>query len=159
MRVGIGYDAHALVVGRMLRLGGVNIPFEKGLAGHSDADVLIHAIMDALLGAAGLRDIGHYFPPGDSAYKDISSIKMLTEVGKLLQKGNYTIINIDSTVIAEKPKLASYIDEMRSRIAGALSIAIDQVMVKATTTEGLGFTGSGQGIAAHAIVSIKQITM
>ncbi len=155
MRVGTGYDAHALVEGRKLWLGGINVPWEKGLAGHSDADVLIHAIMDALLGAAGLRDIGFHFPPGDPRYKDISSTKLLMGVAELLRKENYTIVNIDSTVIAEKPKLAPYIEQMRLQIAETLSISTGQVMVKATTSEGLGFTGNGEGIAACAVACIE----
>lgn len=157
MRVGIGYDVHALVEGRMLWLGGVNIPSEKGLDGHSDADVLIHAVMDALLGAAGLRDIGFHFPPSDPTYKDIPSTTMLMEVAGMLKQNNYSIINIDSTVIAEHPRLSPYIDQMRTHIGNALNISIDKVMVKATTTEGLGFTGTGQGIAACAIAAIERM--
>lgn len=142
MRVGMGYDVHKLVEGRDLILGGVNIPYEKGLLGHSDADVLLHAIMDALLGAAALGDIGKHFPDTDDRYKGISSIKLLGEVGKLLDEECYIIENIDATVIAQRPKLRDYIDTMRENIAKTLNIEVGRVNVKATTEEGLGFTGN-----------------
>ena len=155
MRVGMGYDVHKLVEGRALILGGVNIPYEKGLLGHSDADVLLHAIMDALLGAAALGDIGKHFPDTDDRYKGISSIKLLGEVGKLLDEECYIIENIDATIIAQKPKMRPYIDDMRKNIADALKLDVDRVNVKATTEEGLGFTGSGEGISSQAICSIS----
>lgn len=145
MRVGLGYDVHKLVEDRKLIIGGVEIPYEKGLLGHSDADVLLHAIMDALLGAAALGDIGKHFPDTDDAYKGISSIKLLEEVGVLLDKNNYIIENIDATIIAQKPKMRPYIDAMRENIAKALKIDVKCVNVKATTEEGLGFTGTGEG--------------
>ena len=151
MRVGMGYDVHKLVEGRALILGGVNIPYEKGLLGHSDADVLLHAIMDALLGAAAHGDIGKHFPDTDDRYKGISSIKLLGEVGKLLDEECYIIENIDATIIAQAPKMRPYIDTMRKNIADTLQISIDQVNVKATTEEGLGFTGEGLGISSQAI--------
>ena len=151
MRIGTGYDVHKLAEGRKLIIGGVEIPYEKGLLGHSDADVLIHAIMDALLGAAALGDIGLHFPDSDKRYEGISSVELLKKVRrKLLEKG-YAINNVDSTIIAEKPKLRPYIDEMRKNIANALLLPIDDVSVKATTEEGLGFTGQGEGIAAQAV--------
>lgn len=145
MRIGQGYDVHKLVEGRRLILGGVDIPYEKGLLGHSDADVLVHAVMDALLGAAALGDIGKLFPDTDPAYKDISSIKLLEHVGKLLEEKGYVIENIDATVVAQRPKLAPYREEMRENMARALHIEKDQIGVKATTEEGLGFTGRGRG--------------
>ena len=151
MRVGMGYDVHKLTEGRKLILGGVDIPWEKGLLGHSDADVLIHAVMDALLGAAALGDIGKHFPDTDPAYKGISSIKLLVHVAELLRKQGYAVGNIDATVIAQKPKMRPYIDTMRENIAKALLIDVGQVNVKATTEEGLGFTGSGEGISSQAI--------
>lgn len=154
MRIGHGYDVHRLVESRALILGGVNIPYEKGLLGHSDADVLLHAISDALLGAAALGDIGKHFPPDDPKFLDADSLLLLKEVGRLIADKGYSISNIDSTVIAQKPKLASYITDMRKNIAKALSISEDQVSVKATTEEKLGFTGSGEGISAHAVVLI-----
>lgn len=154
MRIGMGYDVHKLVEGRNLIMGGVNIPFHLGLLGHSDADVLLHAIMDALLGAASLGDIGKHFPDTDDKFKGASSIKLLSEVNKLLLDHNYKIVNIDSTVIAQRPKLAPFIYEMRVNISAALGISIDQINVKATTEEGLGFTGNGQGISAQAICLI-----
>ena len=157
MRVGMGYDVHKLVENRDLILGGVKIPYEKGLLGHSDADVLLHAIMDALLGAAALGDIGKHFPDTDDRYKGISSIKLLSEVGKLLDEKCYIIENIDATVIAQRPKLRNYIDEMRKNIAQTLGIDIEQVNVKATTEEGLGFTGSGEGISSQAICSLSSM--
>ncbi|MCM1144931.1 MAG: 2-C-methyl-D-erythritol 2,4-cyclodiphosphate synthase [Blautia sp.] len=151
MRIGTGYDVHRLTQDRKLILGGVEIPYEKGLLGHSDADVLLHAIMDALLGAAALGDIGKHFPDTDLAYKDISSMKLLEHVGELLEQQLFLIENIDATVIAQQPKLRPYIEDMRKNIADALHIEVSQVNVKATTEEGLGFTGSGEGIAAQAV--------
>lgn len=158
MRVGMGYDVHKLVEGRKLIMGGVDIPYEKGLLGHSDADVLLHAIMDALLGAAALGDIGKHFPDTDDKYKGISSIELLKHVGKLLDENNYIIENIDATIIAQRPKMRPYIDEMRSNIANALGIDAGQVNVKATTEEGLGFTGSGEGISSQAICSLTTVS-
>ena len=155
MRVGMGYDVHRLVEDRPLILGGVEIPYEKGLLGHSDADVLLHAIMDALLGAAALGDIGKHFPDTDAAYKGASSIKLLEHVGKLLEEKCYMIDNIDATIIAQKPKMRDYIDTMRKNVADTLGIELDQVNIKATTEEGLGFTGSGEGISSQAICSIS----
>jgi 2-C-methyl-D-erythritol 2,4-cyclodiphosphate synthase len=151
MRIGMGYDVHKLVDERKLILGGVQIPFEKGLLGHSDADVVVHAIMDALLGAAALGDIGKHFPDTDSAYKDISSIELLRQVGKLLAENNYVIGNIDATIICQRPKLAPYREEMTKNVAEALNIEKNQVCIKATTEEGLGFTGEGLGISSQAI--------
>ena len=151
MRIGTGYDVHKLVENRKLILGGVEIPYEKGLLGHSDADVLIHAVMDAILGAAALGDIGQHFPDSDDAYKGISSILLLQKVAELIKKGGYEIANIDSTIIAQRPKLAKFIPEMRENMAKALGIDISQINVKATTEEGLGFTGEGLGIASQAI--------
>lgn len=158
MRVGMGYDVHKLVEGRDLILGGVTIPYEKGLLGHSDADVLLHAIMDALLGAAALGDIGKHFPDTEEAYKGISSIKLLEHVRKLLDEKLYVIENIDATIIAQRPKMLPHIPAMRQNIAEALQIEVDQVNVKATTEEGLGFTGSGEGISSQAICAIEKIT-
>ena len=158
MRVGLGYDVHKLTEGRELILGGVNIPYEKGLLGHSDADVLVHAIMDALLGAAALGDIGKHFPDSDERYKGISSILLLEHVGKLLDEHLYVIENIDATIIAQRPKMLPHIAAMRENIAQALHIEVDQVNVKATTEEGLGFTGSGEGISSQAICAIEKIT-
>ncbi len=157
MRIGMGYDVHKLVEGRKLILGGVDIPYEKGLLGHSDADVLIHAIMDALLGAAALGDIGKHFPDSDEKYKGISSLELLKHVSLLLQSKGYSIINIDSTIMAQKPKLAPYIDEMRKNIASVIGIDVDAVNVKATTEEGLGFTGEGLGISSNAICLLENI--
>lgn len=154
MRVGMGYDVHRLVEGRKLILGGVEIPYTLGLLGHSDADVLIHAVMDALLGAAALRDIGRHFPDTDPAYEGASSMELLRKVGNMLEERMYLIENIDATVIAQRPKLLPYIDTMVENIASALKIGKDQVNVKATTEEGLGFTGSGEGISAHAVCCI-----
>lgn len=151
MRIGMGYDVHRLVEGRKLIMGGVDIPYEKGLLGHSDADVLLHAIMDALLGAAALGDIGKHFPDTDPAYKGISSIKLLEHVEKLLEENLFLIENIDATIIAQAPKMRPHIDTMRENIAMALGIDVSQVSVKATTEEGLGFTGTGEGISAQAI--------
>ena len=151
MRVGMGYDVHKLTEGRKLILGGVDIPWEKGLLGHSDADVLIHAVMDALLGAAALGDIGKHFPDTDPAYKGISSIKLLFHVAELLRKQGYAVGNIDATVIAQKPKMAPHIPQMRKNMADALGIPESKINIKATTEEGLGFTGRGEGIASQAI--------
>ena len=155
MRIGHGYDVHRLVEGRTLILGGVNIPYEKGLLGHSDADVLVHAIMDALLGAAALGDIGNHFPDSDESYKNADSIELMRKVIDLISEKGYEIENIDSTIIAQSPKLAPYIPKMRQIIADALGIDLSQVSVKATTEEKLGFTGSGEGIAAQAIALIE----
>lgn len=157
MRIGMGYDVHRLSAGRKLIMGGVDIPYEKGLLGHSDADVLVHAIMDALLGAAALGDIGSHFPDTDPAYEGISSIRLLEHVGKLLSDHGYKIGNIDATIIAQKPKMRPHIDQMRDNISNSLKILPDQVGVKATTEEGLGFTGSGEGISAHAVCLLEQI--
>lgn len=157
MRIGQGYDVHRLVEGRKLIIGGVDIPYEKGLLGHSDADVLLHAVMDALLGAAALGDIGQHFPDSDERYKGISSIALLKEVGKILQENGYMIENIDSTVIAQRPKLLSYRPQMAENIAAALGIEKEQVSVKATTEEGLGFTGTGEGISAQAIALLSSV--
>ena len=151
MRVGMGYDVHRLVEGRDLIMGGVKIPYEKGLLGHSDADVLLHAIMDALLGAAALGDIGKHFPDSDPAYKGISSVILLEKVGELLGEKGFVIENIDATIIAQAPKMRPYIDTMRENIAKALLMDVDCVNVKATTEEGLGFTGTGEGISSQAI--------
>ncbi len=151
MRIGQGYDVHRLVEGRKLILGGVEVPYEKGLLGHSDADVLVHAVMDALLGAAALGDIGKHFPDTDPAYEGISSIELLRRVGELLEREGYVVDNIDATIIAQRPKLAPYRPGMAENIAEALNLGKNQVSVKATTEEGLGFTGSGEGIAAQAI--------
>ena len=154
----MGYDVHKLVEGRELILGGVNIPYERGLLGHSDADVLLHAIMDALLGAAALGDIGKHFPDTDQKYKGISSIKLLQHVGKLLDEHLYIIENIDATIIAQQPKMRPYIEKMQENIAKALNLEVDQVNVKATTEEGLGFTGTGEGISSQAICAIEKLT-
>ena len=157
MRIGQGYDVHRLVEGRRLIIGGVDIPYEKGLLGHSDADVLLHAVMDALLGAAALGDIGQHFPDSDERYKGISSIALLKEVGKILQENGYMIENIDSTVIAQRPKLLPYRPQMAENIAAALGIEKEQVSVKATTEEGLGFTGTGEGISAQVIALLSSV--
>lgn len=154
MRVGMGYDVHKLTADRKLILGGVEIPYEKGLLGHSDADVVVHAIMDALLGAAALGDIGKHFPDTDPAYEGISSIELLRHVGNLLDGKNYVIENIDATIIAQRPKLRPYIEEMEKNVAKALQIEKDQVNIKATTEEGLGFTGTGEGISSQAICAL-----
>lgn len=158
MRIGIGYDAHRLAEGRKLVLGGVVIPFEKGLLGHSDADVLVHAINDALLGAAALGDIGRHFPDSDMKYRDISSLLLLKKVGELLQQAGFVVVNIDSVICAERPRLAPYIEDMRKNIAETLNIAVEKVSVKATTTEGMGFEGRGEGISAQAVCMIKNFT-
>lgn len=157
MRIGMGYDVHKLVEGRKLILGGVEIPYEKGLLGHSDADVLLHAIMDALLGAAALGDIGKHFSDTDPAYKGISSIRLLEHVADLLEEHQFLIENIDATIIAQRPKMRPYIDTMRENIAKALKIEADQINVKATTEEGLGFTGSGEGISSQAICMLEKV--
>ncbi|MBR5420618.1 MAG: 2-C-methyl-D-erythritol 2,4-cyclodiphosphate synthase [Lachnospiraceae bacterium] len=157
MRIGSGYDVHRLGEGRDLILGGVKIPYEKGLIGHSDADVLTHAIMDALLGAAALGDIGKLFPDTDPAYKGIDSMLLLKKVGEAIGKEGYLIENIDSTVIAQEPKLRPYIDTMRERLAEALELSVDQVSVKATTEEHMGFTGSGEGMAAQAVCMLSSV--
>ena len=156
LRIGHGYDVHRLVEGRRLILGGVDIPWEKGLLGHSDADVLVHAVMDALSGAAHLGDIGKLFPDTDPAYAGISSVKLLTEVGRLLKKKGYTVVNIDTTLLAQAPKVGPYRQEMALNIANALHIEVAQVNIKATTEEGLGFTGDGSGMAAHAVVLLEK---
>lgn len=156
MRVGMGYDVHKLVEGRELILGGVKIPYEKGLLGHSDADVLVHAIMDALLGAAALGDIGKHFPDTDPAYKGADSMELLGHVGRLLEERLYFIENIDATIIAQKPKMAPHIEAMRKNIADRLHLSLDQVNVKATTEEGMGFTGEGKGISSQAICLLSQ---
>ena len=157
MRVGMGYDVHKLVEGRDLILGGVKIPHTLGLLGHSDADVLLHAIMDALLGAAALGDIGKHFPDTDPKYKGISSIKLLEHVAKLIEEKGYVVENIDATIIAQKPKMRPYIEEMEKNIATALHIDVSQINVKATTEEGLGFTGAEQGISSQAICALTTI--
>ncbi|MDD3360621.1 MAG: 2-C-methyl-D-erythritol 2,4-cyclodiphosphate synthase [Hespellia sp.] len=157
MRVGMGYDVHRLVEGRPLILGGVTIPYEKGLLGHSDADVLVHAIMDALLGAAALGDIGQHFPDTDPKYKGISSIELLKHVGSLLDDHMYIIENIDATVIAQRPKMAPHMAAMKRNIAEALQIDENQVNLKATTEEGLGFTGTGEGISSQAICALEKM--
>lgn len=154
MRVGIGYDVHRLTENRKLILGGVDIPYEKGLLGHSDADVLLHAIMDALLGAAAMGDIGKHFPDNDNSFKDINSRILLKNVYELLLKEDYIISNIDATVVCQKPKLAPYIHEMRKNIASVLSLDVNQVNIKATTTETLGFEGRKEGISSHAVCLI-----
>jgi len=154
-RIGIGYDVHRLAEGRKLILGGVHIEYEKGLLGHSDADVLVHAIMDSLLGAAALGDIGKLFPDTDSSYKDADSIELLKKVCDVLDSKGYVVSNIDSIVVAQKPKLAPYINQMQINIANALNVRIDCVGIKATTTEGLGFEGEGLGISAKAVCIIK----
>ena len=157
MRVGMGYDVHRLVEGRDLIVGGVNIPHTLGLLGHSDADVLLHAIMDALLGAAALGDIGKHFPDTDPQYKGISSILLLKHVGALLKENGYEIGNIDATIIAQKPKMAPHIPLMRQNMAEALGISLSQLNVKATTEEGLGFTGKGEGISSQAICILNKV--
>ena len=157
MRIGMGYDVHRLVEGRDLILGGVKIGYEKGLLGHSDADVLLHAIMDALLGAAALGDIGLHFPDTDPKYEGASSLRLLEQVGKLLEEECFIIDNIDATIIAQEPKMRGYIDAMRENIADALGIEKGQVNVKATTEEGLGFTGDGSGISSQAVCCLSSI--
>ena len=155
MRIGTGYDVHRLEAGRKLVLGGVTVPFEKGLAGHSDADVLVHAVCDALLGAAGLGDIGRHFPDTDPAYKDIYSIRLLERVGAAIRRRGYAVVNIDATILAQAPKLAPHLETMAGNIACALDIDVDRVNLKATTTEGLGFVGRGEGMAAMSVVMLR----
>ena len=157
MRVGTGFDVHPLTPGRRLVLGGVEIPFGKGLSGWSDADVLTHAVIDALLGAAALGDIGKHFPPGDPQYQDISSLLLLERVGHELAENGWRIGNIDATVVAEKPKLGDYIDEMRQKLSRTLDIAVNNVSVKAKTSAGLGFVGRGEGIAVYAVALLEGI--
>ncbi|MCI6483426.1 MAG: 2-C-methyl-D-erythritol 2,4-cyclodiphosphate synthase [Selenomonadaceae bacterium] len=154
-RFGMGYDVHQLVEGRKLIIGGVEIPFEKGLLGHSDADVLLHAISDALLGAAALGDIGKHFPDTDERYKGADSLKLLEEVGRLLAEKGYKVGNVDATIVAQRPKMAPHIPVMRENIARVLHVDVDRINVKATTEEHLGFTGSGQGISAYAVAGIE----
>lgn len=158
MRVGMGYDVHKLVEGRKLILGGVNVPYEKGLLGHSDADVLTHAIMDALLGAAALGDIGRHFPDSDEQYKGANSIQLLRHVKGLLDKENYIICNIDATIIAQRPKLAAFIPDMVTTISEALGLNANQINIKATTEEGLGFTGTGEGISSQAVCLLEEVS-
>ena len=155
MRVGFGYDVHRLATGRKLIIGGVKIPFKTGLLGHSDADVLLHAVIDALIGAAALGDIGRHFPPTDDKYKGISSLKLLGHTVKLLKKHGFEVVNIDSTVVCQSPKLAPYIPKMVKCISKTAGCAPSQVNVKAKTEEGLGFTGSGEGISAYAVALVK----
>ncbi|MCL1988990.1 MAG: 2-C-methyl-D-erythritol 2,4-cyclodiphosphate synthase [Firmicutes bacterium] len=155
MRIGIGYDVHKLVAERLLILGGVTVPFDKGLQGHSDADVLVHAIMDALLGAASLGDIGKFFPDTDDRYKNANSLHLLATVKQALQASNFTVVNIDSIIVAQKPKLADFLPKMAQNISEVLDISTTVVNVKATTEEYLGFTGNGEGIAAHAVCLLE----
>ncbi len=157
MRVGLGYDVHRLVVGRKLVLGGETIPFEKGLLGHSDADVLTHAVCDALLGAAGLGDIGQHFPDTDPAYKDICSLELLDRTGRMLGQRNLAIVNLDVTVFAQAPKLAPFRGAICRRLAGVLGVAADRINIKATTTEGLGMIGAGDGIAAMCVTLLREV--
>ena len=156
MRVGHGYDVHRLIEGRKLILGGVEIPWEKGLLGHSDADVLLHALMDAILGAAALGDIGQHFPDSDERYAGADSLQLLAEVSRLLTEAGYRLVNADCTILAQRPKLMPHVPAMRANIARVLGVEPDAVSVKATTEEGLGFTGDGSGIAAHAVVLIER---
>ena len=156
MRIGHGYDVHRITEDRRLVLGGVTIPWERGLLGHSDADVLVHAIMDSLLGAAALGDIGRHFPDNDDSYKDADSMRLLSVVRKLLEDKGYEAVNIDATVIAQKPKLAPYIEQMRRNVSSVMAMDLDFVNIKATTEEGLGFTGIGEGMAAHAVCLIDK---
>lgn|SRR5574341_2575427 len=156
LSVGFGYDVHKLVKGRKLVLGGVRIPYSKGLFGHSDADVLLHSICDAILGALSEGDIGKHFPEGDKKYKGISSLELLSEVAKILKQKDAKVVNIDSTIVAEKPKLAGYTDKMRKNIAGTLKVGLNRVSVKATTQNGLGFVGKEQGIVSFAIVLLEK---
>lgn len=155
LRIGHGYDVHRLTEGRKLILGGVEIPWDRGLLGHSDADVLVHAVMDALAGASRLEDIGKLFPDTDPAYAGISSLKLLAEIGSLLRERDFAVVNIDATLLAQAPKVAPYKKRMAENIAGALGIEPEQINVKATTEEGLGFTGNGSGMAAHAVVLLE----
>ncbi len=156
MRIGTGYDVHKLVEGRRLILCGVEVPCEKGLLGHSDADVALHAIMDALLGAAAMKDIGYHFPDTDPEYEGASSMKLLEKVGDMLDEKLYIVSNIDCTIICQRPKLRPYLDQMTENVADTLGINVDQVNIKATTEEGLGFTGSGEGISAQAVCLLEQ---
>ena len=156
LRIGHGYDVHRLTEGRALILGGVTVPYEKGLAGHSDADVLTHAVMDALLGAAGLPDIGNLFPDNDNAFLNISSIYLLEKVAEKLKDAGVQVVNIDATLVAQAPKIAPYRLEMRQNMAAALGVSVEQVGVKATTEEHLGFTGDGSGMAAHAVALVER---
>ena len=155
-RVGFGYDVHRLIKGRALVLGGVRLESEKGLMGHSDADVLLHAVMDALVGAAGMGDIGIHFPPEDPSYKDISSMVLLEKTAAMLKKGGFNVINVDATVVCEAPRLKRFIPEMKRNIAGVLGCGVDRINVKATTTEGLGFTGTAEGMAAYAVALVER---
>lgn len=157
LRIGHGYDVHRLCNGRRLILGGVDIPYEKGLDGHSDADVLTHAVMDALLGAAALGDIGKLFPDNDDAFLDISSMVLLKQVAQVLHENGWQVVNVDVTLIAQRPKVGGYRDEMRKNIADRLGVTIEQINVKATTEERLGFTGDGSGMAAHAVALIEKM--
>lgn len=157
MRIGHGYDVHRLTEGRKLILGGVDIPYEKGLLGHSDADVLTHAVMDALLGAAALGDIGKLFPDNDPAYAGADSLVLLERVGERIVQAGYRVGNIDATILAQRPKLAPHIPQMRANLAARLGLDVDQVSVKATTEEGLGFTGTGEGMAAHAVCLLESL--
>lgn len=157
MRIGHGYDVHRLVEGRKLIIGGVDIVYEKGLLGHSDADVLLHAIMDSILGGACLGDIGKHFPDTDERYKGADSLSLLNHVGKLIFNEGYKVINIDATIIAQRPKMAPHIESMRKNISECLKISINDINVKATTEEGLGFTGRGEGISSHAVCLIDRI--
>jgi 2-C-methyl-D-erythritol 2,4-cyclodiphosphate synthase len=154
-RIGFGYDVHRLVAGRKLMLGGVEIPGDKGLLGHSDADVLLHALCDALLGAAALGDIGKHFPDTDPQYKDISSLTLLEKVGELLVQHHFSIINVDITIVLQQPKVAPYVEKMRANIAHVLHAAVNNISIKATTNEGMGFIGTGEGAAAYAVASIQ----
>ncbi len=156
LRIGIGYDVHALAAGRRLVLGGIEIPFDRGLSGWSDADVLTHAIMDALLGAAALGDIGRHFPPGDPQFKDISSLKLLVKVKDLLAANGWQVGNIDTTIVAERPRLSEHINRMRENLCQTLEVNVEQVSVKASTSDGLGFAGRGEGIAALAVAALKE---
>jgi len=156
MRIGVGYDVHPLVSGKRLVLGGVEIPCEKGLDGHSDADVLVHAIIDALLGATGLGDIGVHFPSSDPRYKDVSSVSLLRQVVSLLRAEGWLVCNVDASIVAEQPRLTPFISEMRRIIGEALGIDVEQVAVKSTTSKGLGFLGKGEGIAVHAVALVDK---
>lgn len=156
MRIGFGYDVHQLVEDRKLIIGGIDIPFEKGLLGHSDADVLVHAIMDSILGALALGDIGKHFPDTDNKYKDISSIHLLSEVYKLLDESGYNIGNIDATIVAQKPKMAPYIESMRKLVADTLHMSIEDINIKATTTEWLGFVGREEGISSYSVCLLQK---
>ena len=158
MRVGVGFDVHPLVEGRPLVLGGVDVPHERGLAGHSDGDVLTHALIDALLGAASLGDIGSHFPTDDPRYEGAQSLSLLSEVKGLLWKGGWRVANVDATIVAEHPRLASYIADMRRAVAETLEVELGMVSIKATTSDGLGFTGRGEGIAVHAVASVEALS-